>query len=333
MSSVEGTYFDGQTSTPRRVRVHVADGLLHLDGDERATAYPLASVTLEPRLGGLERRLDLPGGASCLVPAAFELPVPADAPQRVERWVNELEMHWGYAAIAAAALVLCLWGAVAYGVPAAANLVARRMSPSLEQRMGAQTLGTLDRVALQPSKLTEDRRRVLTARFDALVRLAGAEGEYVLAFRSSPAVGPNAFALPGGTIVLLDELVAAARHDDEIVAVLAHEIGHLRERHTMRHVLQTSAAGVLLAAVVGDLVSATSYAAALPAFLLNAQYSRAFEREADRFGFDLMDRAGVGRAHFVEFLDRLEKERGGAALPGWLSTHPGAAERGESAGR
>ncbi len=117
--------------------------------------------------------------------------------------------------------------------------------------------------------------------------------------------------------------------------MLAHEIGHVHERHTLRHVLQTSAAGVLVAAVLGDVVSATSYAvAAVPTFLLNAGYSRAFEREADTFGLVLLDQAGIDRAHFVRFLTRLEQKHGaGRSVPGWLSTHPGADERGRAAQR
>ena len=180
--------------------------------------------------------------------------------------------------------------------------------------------------------MPEARRQLLTTRFAALVGAAAPDATYTLQFRSSPAIGPNAFALPGGTVVLLDELEKTAQHDDEIVAVLAHEIGHLTGRHTMRHVLQTSAAGVLVAAVVGDVLSLSSYAAALPAFLLEARYSRAFELEADRVGFTLMDATGVDRAHFVRFLTRMEKDHG-SGVPGFLSTHPRADERRREAER
>ena len=225
-----------------------------------------------------------------MVEAAFELPEVGRPTRRLasERWVNELEMRWGPALIAAAALVALLWGGITYGVPAAARVVAARMPPAVERQMGAQATG----------RARPRRARGVGAPGGApggtVVTLRGAGGlaggAYVLEFRKSPAVGPNAFALPGGTVVLLDELVAAARHDDEIVAVLAHEIGHLHGRHTLRHVLQTSVAGVLVAAVVGDVLSLSSYAAALPAFLLDARYSRAFEREADVFGLALLDR-------------------------------------------
>lgn len=335
MTGVDATYHDGRTSTARAVRVRVADGLVHIDGDDLSTAFALAAVSLEPRLGSLARRLDLPNGASCQVPAEFELPVTADAPARMERWVNEAEIRWAPALIAAVVVVGALWASIVYGVPAAANIVARRISPSMERGMGDQALRTLDRVALDDTTLSAERQQQLTARFRQVATPADQAGGIQLLFRASPAVGPNAFALPGGTIVLLDELVAEAQHDDEILSVLAHELGHVQERHTLRHVLQTSAAGVLVAAVLGDVVSATSYAvAAVPTFLLNAGYSRAFEREADIFGLALLDQAGIDRAHFVRFLTRLEqKHGGGSSVPGWLSTHPGADERGRAAQR
>lgn len=325
-----GTYFDGRTSQGHAVRVSVEAGILHLRGETVDVAVPVDRVRLEPRLGDLPRRLDLPGGASCQVDADFELPGPADAPVRIERWVNELEIRWAPALVAAVVVVALLWGGITFGVPVLARIVAARLPPAVEQQMGAQALSALDRLALEPSALAESRRAALAARFQTLSAMAG--GDYVLEFRKSPAIGPNAFALPGGTIVLLDELVAAAQHDDEIAAVLAHEIGHLAGQHTLRQVLQTSASGVIVAAVVGDVLSLSSYAAALPAFLLEARYSRGFEREADGFGLALLDRAGIDRRHFVNFLTRLEQEHP-SGVPGFLSTHPRAEERGRAAER
>jgi Zn-dependent protease with chaperone function len=324
-----GTYHDGRSSQGHAVRVSVDAGIVHVRGDGVEIAVPLSRVRIEPRLGDLPRRLDLPEGASVLVEAGFDLPGgDAGAPARLEGWVNELEIRWGAALAAAVVVVALLWGGIVFGVPALARVAAARMHPGVERQMGVQALATLDRLALEPSALPEARRTALAARFTTLMHLAG--GDYVLEFRKSPAVGPNAFALPGGTVVLLDELVATARHDDEIAAVLAHEIGHLHGRHTMRHVLQTSVAGIVVAAVVGDVLSVSSYAAALPAFLLEARYSRGFELEADAFGLALLDQAGIDRAHFVRFLTRMEQEHP-SGVPGFLSTHPRAAERGRGA--
>jgi predicted Zn-dependent protease len=254
---------------------------------------------------------------------------PSAAPAaHVDQWVTSLEGRWHVLLAAAAVMLAVLWGAIVFGVPALAKQVALRMSPALERQMGEQTLAALDQIALKPSRLTEERQSALTARFTRLVQLTSAD-DYTLLFRASPAVGPNAFAVPGGTVVLLDELVELAANDDEIATVLAHEIGHLYERHSMRLVLQTSVAGVLVAAVVGDLLSSSSYAAALPAFVLQGRYSREFVIEADVFGLHLIVRAGIDRDHFIRLLTRLEKERGDS-LPGFLSTHPRTSERGRS---
>lgn len=329
MSEIAGTYYDGRISHGRPVRVSVVDGVLHLDGDGLALSYPLTVVRQEPRLGALPRRIDLPDGGGCVVPAEFELPTSATPAARVDQWVTNLEGRWQAAIVAAVIVLGVLWGGIVFGVPVLAKQIAMNMSPRVEEQMGRQTLAALDRMALKPTALSAERQAALTARFTELVRLASDDAQYTLLFRASPAVGPNAFALPGGSIVLLDELVEAAENDDEIAAVLSHEIGHLYERHTMRLVLQTSAAGVLVAAVVGDVFSASSYAAALPAFLLQARYSRAFETEADDFGLQLLDRAGIDRKHFIRLLTRLEKGHGDG-LPGFLSTHPRTSERGRS---
>lgn len=330
--SVPATYFDGQTSEGRAAQVRVADGLVHVDFAESSIAFPLAAVRLESPLGDLPRRLDLPNGASCQVPQDFALPVPLDPPARLETWVNEVEIRWGAVLAAAALLVGGLWAGIVWGVPAAASVVARRINPGVERQLGTQALATLDLSTLEPSELPADRQRALSTRFDALATLAASGQDYVLHFRSSPRIGPNAFALPGGSVVLLDELVAEAQHDDEVLAVLAHEIGHLVERHTLRQVLQTSTAGVLVSVVVGDLLSVSALAGALPAMLVNSSYSRAFEYEADRFARVLLDRSGIDHGHLSRFLSRLETKYGG--MPegfGWLSTHPRAEDRAREA--
>ena len=86
-------------------------------------------------------------------------------------------------------------------------------------------------------------------------------------------MGANAFALPNGTIVVTDDLVKLAEHDDELVAVLAHEIGHVVSRHALRRVLQDSGVMLLVAGITGDIVSISSLAAALPTLLIEAKYS------------------------------------------------------------
>ena len=128
-------------------------------------------------------------------------------------------------------------------------------------------------------------------------------------------------------MVVTDPLVELAASDSELIAVLAHEIGHLRQRHSLRRLLQASATTVLVIAITGDIGSVASLAAALPTVLLQSRYSRDFEREADDFALDYMKRRGIPTQSLGDILLRMEKERAGSDVPDYLSTHPSTRER------
>ena len=141
--------------------------------------------------------------------------------------------------------------------------------------------------------------------------------------------GANAFALPSGVIVFTDALIELAQDDREIIAVLAHESGHLEQRHALRTVLQNSVALVALALITGDVSSATAFGGALPAFLLQNRFSREFEREADAHAVAVLRRAGIDPALLATMLERLTKSTGepDPKLLHYLSTHPSTPER------
>ena len=147
MSEAAGTYHDGRVSHARPVRVSLTDGVLHLHGDDLALSYPVTVVRQEPRLGDLPRRIDLPDGGSCVVPAAFELPLATSPVARVDQWVTSLEGRWHVALLAAVVVLGFLWGAIVFGVPALSKQVALRMSPTLEEQMGQQPVGLCRRPA------------------------------------------------------------------------------------------------------------------------------------------------------------------------------------------
>jgi predicted Zn-dependent protease len=152
----------------------------------------------------------------------------------------------------------------------------------------------------------------------------------------------NAFAMPGGYVGVNSGLVVATQSESELAAVLAHEIGHVVQRHIARGMTQgkqtsaimlASIAGALLAALAGGGgnlavgVAAFGQAAAIDRQL---GFSRDAEREADRAGFQMLTRAGYdpeGMSHMFERLmnaSRLNEGTGGGA---WASTHPLSIDR------
>ncbi|AOH35738.1 M48 family metallopeptidase [Luteimonas sp. JM171] len=142
---------------------------------------------------------------------------------------------------------------------------------------------------------------------------------------------PNAFALPGGKIGVNTGLLGVARDQDQLAAVIAHEVGHVIARHHDERITrQYGAAGALQ--VVGALLGSRygegvgqvamqgGSIAAQGLFLLPG--SRAQETEADVVGQDLMARAGFDPRKAVDLWQNMIAASGGNRPPEWLSTHP-----------
>jgi predicted Zn-dependent protease len=163
----------------------------------------------------------------------------------------------------------------------------------------------------------------LTARLTA-----HADAPYPFRVRVSSLPGVNAFAAPGGQIVLLRELIRTARSPEEVAGVLAHEIAHGAERHPMQGLLRALGLQLLFSALLGDAGALEAAAGRFGQLLLVFSYTREDELAADRVGAALLNRAGLRGDGLVTFFRRLESERQGqAGLPRLLSTHPLTEER------
>ena len=332
MTEFDAVYYDGRTSARTPVRARRTAGGLHIAGAGVDLEVALADIAADAPLAGAPRSLHLPGGAQLKTEdqAAVEALFPLS--HGVESAVHLLEGRWRYALGGLAVAAAFGWWSVVYGLPLAASLASSFVSTEIEARMGDDALATIDQTLCGPSRLDDKRRKNLQAEFAVLTAGLDDGYRYRLEFRACPRIGANAFALPGGAIVLTDGLAALAQNDQQVAAVLAHEIGHVRHRHGLRKTLQAAGVAALVAALAGDAVSITGLAAALPAALLDNGYSRAFEEEADDYAFQRMKEAGIPSRHFADVMALLEKkESGGGKLMDYLSTHPATAQRIERA--
>lgn len=330
-------YFDGKSTDGRPVALELdAQRVLHVRGSGIDLAWPLAEARASERIGASRRRIYFPGGAQCetadndAVDALFEGQAPA-ASRLLHRWESGLR----YAVAALVITVAAAWAVIVWGIPALARQVAFALPAATEKLIGSDALAALDRAVLKPSRLPAARQDALRGLYAGMTRnIEGADG-YRLEFRQGGRAGANALALPAGIIVVTDELVELSKDDREIEAVLAHEIGHLRQRHLLRQVLQNSAAALLIAASVGDLTSLTSLAAAAPTLLLQAKFSRDFEREADDFSIEYLAKRRIPPEMFGAILQRLQEKKRAEGKGGegadYLSSHPATRERIERA--
>lgn len=205
--------------------------------------------------------------------------------------------------------------------------MAHQAPAEFEITFGEQSLRLLDRAILAPTELDAARQRELSELFGDVISVVGAGGQYRLVFRRGNALAADALSLPSGIVILTDELVALSTNNDELAAVLAHEIGHALHRHTLRATLQNSAMASLMIAATGDIASAANLAASVPLLLAERSYSRAFEREADDVAFEYLAAKGIERQSLAELLLRIESQQGADDAPGLLRTHPRAQDR------
>lgn len=130
----------------------------------------------------------------------------------------------------------------------------------------------------------------------------------------------NAFALPGGRMVLLTGLLEQAARIEQVAGVLAHEIAHVTERHGLERVVQSVGTMGLLQMVFGDAGGAGGMARDL--FAVNAinGYSRHQESDADAKGVRLLHAAAIDPTGLSEFFENMALRT--AQVPTWFSTHP-----------
>jgi beta-barrel assembly-enhancing protease len=150
----------------------------------------------------------------------------------------------------------------------------------------------------------------------------------------------NAFALPGGFVGVHTGLINTAETESELASVLAHELGHVSQRHIARMLAQQQqmqlpvmaalAAALLLGRSRPDLAIGAAAAAQGGAVQLGLSYSRDFEREADRIGLQTLADAGFdvrAMPTFFEKLQRSTRVSDDGSVPGYLRTHPITSER------
>ena len=336
---ISGSFWNGRTSERFRAVLEVADdGSVRMadreNPDREFFRGTWEALEVSPRLGSTPRRLEWPGGG------AFETEDNdrVDAVQRTfgrgvsSRGLHHMENRWRWVMAAVLLFFLLAFGTVRHGIPFAARLIAARLPASVATSISRQTLMALDGGMFGKSALSEKVQERLHARFASL-REYHSDLDIRILFRKGGRIGANAFALPDGTIVVTDELVAISQHDEELESIVAHEVGHVVGRHGMRTVVQDSLFAFGFMALTGDVSGSSELVLGIPVFLTQRAYSRGFEREADAYALGWLLQEGISPLRFADIMRRLEAQQGGgegaklAEWAGYLATHPDTAER------
>lgn len=231
----------------------------------------------------------------------------------------------------ATAALASVVAAYVFGVPLLANRIVGMVPPEWEERLGetvvAQIEGALKEEAgfavCDPDPQSLANRAI--ARFAAKA-VEGTGTPFSPDIKVIRTTIPNAFALPGGHSFYFSALLDQTQSPDEFAGVMAHELGHVVYRHGMEQLISTSATGLLIGFILGDMTG-LSVAGGLGAALIDTRFSREAERQADRFAVDVAQRMAFQPAGFAGLLERVAADDQMSQALALLSTHPLTSER------
>ena len=330
--AIRGEWFpalSGQ-SFPAWLRVEAERFTVLGDDDTELASGALGGIKISPRIGSISRALSLPDASQFVT--ADNAAIDAIASGRAHRWngfVHSMEkFHPRLLALAMAVVMLGL-AIYRFALPVMIEVAVRVTPPVATEMMARGAMQTLDRVAFSESLLSEERKSEFTAAFAELADFSpSGAAKFNLNFRQGGFIGPNAFALPDGTVVITDELIELADGDDELIlGVLAHEMGHVEHEHSLRQLYRAAGVAGLVMLVGGDIGEGAQDLLVQGAGLLTLSFSREAESQADRHSVEIMLKAGRDPLAIARFFEVLGKKLGDTGETSMLSTHPGTPER------
>ena len=350
---IKGVYLDGITSKGVSSRLELVSrqqkslAIISEDDNKQLLVFQLFNLDISSRIGEAPREINVDSGEQFItndndgVDQLLRQLIPNGIAPSV---LHTLERNLTAIALSIITSIVFVWLITVYGIPRAAEYIAFNM-PSVVVEQFETDMAILDRTMFEPSELTTDRKNEIKRLMDPFIEqytsLPETHLEPSLDFRSG--MGANAFALPSGKIIFTDALIDLVEHDNELVAVFFHELGHLRQKHMMRRSIQDAMVTISVFFIIGDL-DAIEIAGAMPTLLADMSYSRDFEREADLYALRQMNEQGIDLDYFRNVMKRLEENFSDhdkevsehsddlgdqimVRVPEFLVTHPGWRER------
>ena len=236
---------------------------------------------------------------------------------------NKQKMYMGL--VSFAILSVFIYKFLYVGLPYFSEIIAGKVPPPIYEVIDSSTLKSMDNDEFSESLHNEQRQSEITVIFDKLVEQQQNTGKkYQVVFRKWDEI-PNALALVNGTIVVTDELVSLIDNEEELAAVLLHEIGHVVHNHSMENMIRVSIASIMLSFMFGDISTIGTILVEGASLGVTLTYSRDAELEADEFAIKALKLHYGSVAALESILLKLHGESD--VEKSWLSTHPSVDER------
>jgi predicted Zn-dependent protease len=323
----QGLYLDGETALARPVTLSLhSEGLQSRTEDGQTRWWPYAELTqTQGQRVGEHVRLEL--GQGDVVPTlvisapGFLDALREQAPDARFRAPASATRRWSGVAGMLAATAGLVAGFYVWGIPVLADVAAAHVPIAWEEALGK---AVSEQLAPPERRCTDPRAQVAA---EAIVaRLAAARPSpytYRVAIAQDDDV--NAFAAPGGYVVVYTGLLKRTKRSEELAGVLAHELQHVQRRHTTKALLRQASMQLMISALTGDM-GQIAQAVSAAGVLGTLGYQRADEADADREGMRMVQAAhldGQGMVDAFEMLRQVDDVK----LPAFLSSHPDTGDR------
>jgi beta-barrel assembly-enhancing protease len=333
----DGVYYDGKSAKRHPVRVSIVGTDLEIRDEENnvLARWPFADLqaTVEDTKTGALRIVHTASEDAVLIATNAELVgrIRAFLPAKPRKQYTH-----GFSArhVAAVFAVTVLVGALIYfTLPKLAQPIAALVPLKWEQSLGERVLTSIPgarNTCHDPAGTLALAN--LTARLGAVMELP-----YPVKVSVAELEFENAFATPGGFIVIGNSLLVEMESPNELAGVLAHEMAHIAERHPMSRAVRIMGLSLIFEMLIGGDSGLTDTLAQGAGILLMFAHSRDDERMADQISLDALKQAGIQTDGLAAFFTRLEKKyahlenRSLGAVTAWLRTHPSFAERKQTA--
>jgi Zn-dependent protease with chaperone function len=321
-----GEYFDGETAASQQVPVSISPNGIQFQLGADWIDWPMADLRClqdQARDTGMILDLEDNSEARLIIKDRAATMYLWSLPNTLKKRKTSARMKrrvllWGAGAIASVCLIMFVI------VPTLSNTLARYIPVEREVALGKYSLKQIEwMVGDGENDLVCDGAAGQAALAKMSKRLTdNFETEYPLDVRVFRHEMVNAFAVPGGQIVLFEGLLKAAKTPEEVAGVLGHEFGHAVNRDPTRLSLRSAGTAGLLGLVFGDFAGGFA-ALALAEALVSANYSQDAETQADIFSHELFARAKLPSKRFGNFFKQLRDEHGsGGGLMSHVSSHP-----------
>lgn len=336
MESCPARYFDGVTARPVDVVVEITEAgltLVSADGGEVCATWPAGDVRLVERpIAGAELRLRREGRDAVRIVFSDDAPLAAlraccpdlyrFSPGLRKTWRPVL--FWGGGAVLSVAFLFLV--VIPFLAARGADWIPDSVQADLGESVADQLAGTFsDKTGAAAFCSSPDGDRALKALTDRLMAVTEHDGPVTVRVVDTPVV--NAFALPGGQILLFEGLLDFAPDSEAVAGVLAHEIGHVLHRHPMEVFLKNVGSGALIGLLLGDVTGGAIIVTAAQLYL-RASYGQGAETQADQEAIALLNLSDIRADTYADFYARLRARDGEAeGVLALLSTHPGHEER------